>query len=48
MTLKELERWYVALVLDEAGGNKVRADEPLDIDRRTLYRILERADDPVD
>ena len=42
MTLEELKRWYVALVLDEAGGNKVRAAELLGIDRRTLYRILER------
>ena len=42
MTLEELKRWYVALVLDEAGGNKVRAADLLGIDRRTLYRILER------
>jgi DNA-binding NtrC family response regulator len=48
LTLEELKRWYVALVLDEAGGNKVRAAELLGIDRRTLYRILERADDPDD
>jgi DNA-binding NtrC family response regulator len=48
MTLEELKRWYVALVLDEAGGNKVRAAELLGIDRRTLYRILERADDADD
>jgi len=48
MTLEELKHWYVALVLDEAGGNKVRAAELLGIDRRTLYRILERADDPED
>jgi two-component system, NtrC family, response regulator AtoC len=48
MTLGEVKRWYVGLVLDEAGGNKVRAAELLGIDRRTLYRILERADDPED
>ena len=46
MTLEELKRWYVALVLDEAGGNKVRAAELLGIDRRTLYRILERESGP--
>ncbi|HEV8584755.1 MAG TPA: sigma-54 dependent transcriptional regulator [Methylomirabilota bacterium] len=46
MTLEELKRWYVALMLDEAGGNKVRAAEQLGIDRRTLYRILERETDP--
>ncbi len=46
MTLEELKRWYVALVLDEAGGNKVRAAELLGIDRRTLYRILEREAGP--
>ncbi len=42
MTLDEVKRWYVGAVLDEAGGNKVRAAELLGIDRRTLYRILER------
>jgi DNA-binding NtrC family response regulator len=42
MTLEELKRWYVTTVLEETGGNKVRAAEILGIDRRTLYRILER------
>jgi two-component system response regulator HydG len=42
MTLDEVKRWYVLRVLDEAGGNKLRAAEWLGIDRRTLYRILDR------
>jgi len=45
MTLDEVRRWYVATVLEETGGNKVRAAELLGIDRRTLYRILERDED---
>ena len=45
MTLDEVKRWYVASVLEETGGNKVRAADLLGIDRRTLYRILERQDD---
>jgi two-component system, NtrC family, response regulator AtoC len=40
--LSELERRYIALVLAEAGGNKKKAAERLGIDRRTLYRALER------
>jgi two-component system, NtrC family, response regulator AtoC len=42
MTLEEVKRWYVAKVLEELGGNKLRAAEILGIDRRTLYRILDR------
>ena len=42
MTLEEVKRWYVNKALEEAGGNKLRAAELLGIDRRTLYRILER------
>jgi DNA-binding NtrC family response regulator len=41
-TLAELERRYIALVLTECGGNKKKAAEKLGIDRRTLYRALER------
>ena len=42
-TLAELERRYIELILRETGGNKKRAAEILGIDRRTLYRTLERA-----
>jgi two-component system, NtrC family, response regulator AtoC len=48
LTLEEMKRWYVAHVLDEEGGNKARAADVLGIDRRTLYRILDREDGPVE
>jgi DNA-binding NtrC family response regulator len=41
-TLAELERRYIELILRETSGNKKRAAEILGIDRRTLYRTLER------
>jgi two-component system, NtrC family, response regulator AtoC len=44
-TLAELERRYIQLVLAENGGNKKKAAEKLGIDRRTLYRALERGGD---
>ncbi|HEY5090029.1 MAG TPA: sigma-54 dependent transcriptional regulator, partial [Polyangia bacterium] len=44
-TLGELERRYIQLVLGESGGNKKKAAEKLGIDRRTLYRALERSGD---
>ncbi len=42
LTLAEKEKEYVLEVLDETGQNATRAAEILEIDRRTLYRILER------
>ena len=41
ITLAELERRYIAWVLEYTGDNKRRAAEILDIGRRTLYRKLE-------
>lgn len=41
-TLLEVEENHVRRVLEIAGGNKSRAAEMLGIDRRTLYRKLER------
>jgi DNA-binding NtrC family response regulator len=42
MTLDEVKRWYIEQVLVETGGNKVRAADILGVDRRTLYRSLDR------
>jgi two-component system, NtrC family, response regulator AtoC len=46
-TLGELEKRYIAMVLTECGGNKKKAAEKLGIDRRTLYRALERSGEDV-
>jgi DNA-binding NtrC family response regulator len=46
-TLGELEKRYIALVLTECGGNKKKAAEKLGIDRRTLYRALERSGEEI-
>ncbi len=40
--IEEMERRYVVQVLDALGGNKASAARALGIDRRTLYRKLER------
>ncbi len=41
-SLEEVQRRYVQRVLEGAGGNKRRAARVLGINRRTLYRWLER------
>ena len=40
--MEEVERRYILRALTLLGGNKTRAAEVLGIDRRTLYRKLER------
>jgi DNA-binding NtrC family response regulator len=41
LSLSELERDFVLLVLDDEGGNKTRTAQRLGLDRKTLYRKLE-------
>ncbi|MCA9652830.1 MAG: sigma-54-dependent Fis family transcriptional regulator [Myxococcales bacterium] len=41
-TLEELERRYIGRVLEIAGGNKSRAARILGVERRTLYRRLDK------
>ena len=40
--LEEVERRYILRVLDAAGGNKALAARILGLDRKTLYRRLDR------
>jgi len=42
VTMEEVERRYIQRVLDEVKGNRSMAARILGIDRRTLYRKLER------
>jgi two-component system response regulator HydG len=42
VTLDELERRYITRVIKLLGGNKARAAQLLGVDRRTLYRKLEK------
>jgi two-component system response regulator HydG len=42
LPIEEVERRYVAQVLEALGGNKASAARVLGMDRRTLYRKLER------
>ncbi len=40
--LDELERRYLLYLLEVTGGNRTRAAQILHVDRRTLYRMIER------
>ena len=40
--LDEMERSYILKVLSAVGGNKTLAAKILGLDRKTLYRRLER------
>lgn len=41
-SLEQLEKRYLEFVLEKTDGNRTRAAEILEIDRRTLYRMAER------
>jgi two-component system response regulator HydG len=47
VTLDELERRYVGRVLESVAGNKAAAARILGVERKTLYRMLERWGDHV-
>nr|AQQ75135.1 hypothetical protein [uncultured bacterium] len=47
-TLDEVERRHILRVLEETGGNHLRAAEILGIHRRTLYRKLEKYKIPAE
>jgi transcriptional regulator of acetoin/glycerol metabolism len=42
VSLDEIERQYILHVVQRCNGNMSRAAEVLQIDRRTLYRMVER------
>ncbi len=48
LSLAELERRYIEKVLAAADGNKTQAAKVLGLDRRTLYRKLERYERDTD
>jgi len=41
-TLEDIERRYLALLLERYGGNRRRVAEVLGVSERTAYRMLER------
>jgi len=42
VSLEEIDRLYIIHVIERCNGNMSRAAEVLQIDRRTLYRMMER------
>jgi transcriptional regulator with PAS, ATPase and Fis domain len=46
VSLHEIERQYILHVVQRCNGNMTRAAEVLGIDRRTLYRMVERYSHP--
>jgi len=42
LSLGEVARHQIVRVLTVTGGNKKRAAEILGVDRKTLYRLMER------
>jgi DNA-binding NtrC family response regulator len=48
VSMEEVERRYILRVLEAVGGNKTLAAQVLGFDRKTLYRKLERYDQPAD
>jgi DNA-binding NtrC family response regulator len=46
LSMEEVERRYILRVLEASGGNKTLAAKILGFDRRTMYRKLERFEEP--
>src|SRR5439155_1097573 len=46
VTLEEVERRYILRVIEAVGGHRTRAAQVLGLDRKTLYRKLDRYAEP--
>ena len=47
VTLEEVERRYILRVIEAVGGHRTRAAQVLGLDRKTLYRKLDRYAEPL-